>query len=53
MKIGEKISVPAMFGGFHEMIVTKEDTAENDKFTAVFMDGQVFVIISKNIFKEF
>jgi hypothetical protein len=53
MIIGSKISVPAMFGGFHEMTVTKSDTAENDDFTAVFMDGEVFVIMSKNIFKEF
>lgn len=53
MTIGEKISVPAMFGGFHEMVVTKNDTAENDKFTAVFIDNQVFVIVAKNIFKEF
>lgn len=53
MNIGDKILVPCMFGGFHEMVVTKNDTAENDKFTAVFLNGEVFVIVAKNIFKEF
>jgi len=50
--IGDKIEVPGLFGGFHQMIVT-ENGASNEELNCIFLDGEVLAFMSKNLFKEF